>query len=552
MVNITKKTTRSMRGLRAASRLSRRDSIRPLTAAGAIAVLASTMLVAGTAAQAATTSASTADAYTISTMPNENRGDSDKIAVGLDAQDQKTGYLKFDQFTYPGPSDEVELELSLTGGEPGELMIHQITSDWTEQAITSAKAPVEGSLVGRTTVSGGSGTVRIPLNNLQLSDGALSLSLTRDGEGVSRIASRELGYEKAPKVVVSGETEQPAPQPTPPPAPVQPPAPAPPTADPSCSVSAKLVPSCGSWFGASANPLGGESWDTALTDFEQTVGRTMDIAHYYKRGQSALFPSSGELRRQDEAGKNRILFYNWKPVGLTWRQVADGAADGYLRDLASHMNDNAQKAFFLSLNAEMEDMVNQTPGSGQTASDFSDFFRHVVQVLRANGVNNVVTVVNYMGIEKWGEMPWFNELYPGNDVVDWIAQDPYAFGKPPVWLTDFEGMVNRTNGGWPGFYNWAATNFPDKPQMLAEWGVDEDPNYPEYKTDFFESANGQLAQHPKIKALVYWNSSGFDKNGNPILVGETRADSKPSTLSAFRSFVDSDSLTAPRESYFGE
>ncbi|MDP9394467.1 MAG: hypothetical protein M3Q27_09570, partial [Actinomycetota bacterium] len=36
------------------------------------------------------------------------------------------------------------------------------------------------------------------------------------------------------------------------------------------------------------------------------------------------------------------------------------------------------RPFFLSLNAEMEDEVDTTAGSGQTAADFRDFYRHVV------------------------------------------------------------------------------------------------------------------------------------------------------------------------------
>ena len=317
-----------------------------------------------------------------------------------------------------------------------------------------------------------------------------------------------------------------------------------------CPVSDRLVPSCGVWLGATANPLDGESWDQALANFEETTGRTMDIAHYYARGQSDPFPSSEALARQDEAGKNRILFYNWKPSDLTWAEVADGAADGFLNDLAAHMKTSAKKPFFLSLNAEMEDEVDMSPASGQTATDYRDFFRHVVSVLRSNGVENAVMVMNYTGFEKWGEMPWFETLYPGDDVVDWIAQDPYSFGTPPLWLTDFEGMVNRSEGGWPGFYNWAASRYPDKPQMLGEWGVEEHPDYPSFKTEFFETAAKQLVDFPKLKALVYWDSTGFKPDGSELPPGDTRVNSSSSTLTAFRTFATQDLFTAPREDYF--
>ena len=148
-------------------------------------------------------------------------------------------------------------------------------------------------------------------------------------------------------------------------------------------------------------------------------------------------------------------------------------------------------------------------------------------------------------------MPWFKDLYPGNDVVDWIAQDPYAFGKGPVWLSSFEGMANRTDNAktWPGFYNWAATNYPDKPQMLSEWGVDQPAASPGYKVGFFNSAAAELATLPKLKALVYWDSNGVDTAGKALSVGKTQIDINATTKNAFRSFVNSAILTTSRGSY---
>jgi hypothetical protein len=51
-----------------------------------------------------------------------------------------------------------------------------------------------------------------------------------------------------------------------------------------CTVSMKLVPSCGAWFGGAAYPIHGESFDQALMDFERTIRRPLDVAHYYHRG----------------------------------------------------------------------------------------------------------------------------------------------------------------------------------------------------------------------------------------------------------------------------
>lgn len=536
----------------------------------AVSVAAAAAIVAGlaltvpvSAAQAATATNASADAYTVSTVPTHNYGETDKISVGLDQKDRKTGYLKFSNLGAIESSDVIKIDLRVIGGDAGTLQASQLeSSTWSETGINYNNAPATAKVLANATVDNGKQDLTLSVTGISAPDGTVAIALTRSDGGITRIASRESAEADRPAISVNnGEDSQPVPAPTTPPAATTPTTPpvttAPTTTKPAvpapsdCTVTAKLVPSCGAWFGAAANPLSGESWDTALTNFEKTAGRDMDIAHYYKRGQSAMFPAAAELNRQDEAGKNRILFYNWKPTGLTWRQVAEGGADDYLKKLAAHMKANANKPFYLSLNAEMEDEVNTNAASGQTATDFKNFFRHTVSVLRANDVTNMVSVMNYTGLEKWGGMPWFEDLYPGDDVVDWIAQDPYAFGSGSVWLSDFEGMVNRTSNAktWPGFYNWAATNYPDKPQMIGEWGVDQPASSPGYKADFFKTAAADLATLPKLKALVYWDSNGVDTSGNALSVGRTQISNDSAVQSAFRSFVGSDILASAGEDY---
>lgn len=309
-----------------------------------------------------------------------------------------------------------------------------------------------------------------------------------------------------------------------------------------CTIGAKLVPTCGAYLGVAANPLAGESYDQAMVNFENTIGRTVDIAHYYMRGESVLFPTASQIARAREPDHERLLLLNWRP-DRTWRDIANGAVDSYLVALAGHIKTTYDTPFMLTLHAEMEAEVNPTPGSGMTAIDFRDFFRHTVTVLKANGATNVVFVVDYIGSPNWGDVPWFNDLYPGDSYVDWIGEDPFAFGKPPVWLSDFHGMVNRVQNPagstWHGFYKWLRVNHPDKPLMLAEWGVAEGAGYPQYKADFFNELVKQLRRFPQLRALVYWNSN------NAPQVGITQVDSTPQSLQAFTAMAHSYELTEP-------
>ena len=166
-----------------------------------------------------------------------------------------------------------------------------------------------------------------------------------------------------------------------------------------------------------------------------------------------------------------------------------------------------QKKFFLILNHEPEDDVRPRAGSGMTAKDFSASFRHVIQRLRAKGVTNVVSVVAYMGNEKWMAQSWWKDLYPGDDVVDWIGLDSYVSAEQNYYHHGlFADLVDRRAPGGDGFYDWATRNHKGKPMMLAEWGVYHRVGRVVDKSAQFDSVLPTLAQRPAIKAIVYFDT----------------------------------------------
>jgi hypothetical protein len=533
-----------------------------------VVVLLTAVGIAGNQTTSRDRSIAIADAYTDLAQPTATHGDASRIVVSSQAGKQRVGYVKFDVGRLP---DNAVPRLVLTvDGDAGKLEVHATEIEWDERDLSPSNAPATDGLLSVVNVPAGLHRLVMDVPEFIGRDGVYSFALIRAVDrGETEVLATESGSTQVPRL----QTEPPPPEattvvrptPTNPHAsddpaghqssspseskssdsssPSQSPSASPTTG--ACTVSRKLVPSCGVWFGASAYPLAGESFDRAIMDFERTVRRPLDIAHYYQRGQSVLFPTSGEMSRANEPGRHRLLYLNWKPTGLTWRQIADGAADGFLSRLGAHIRATHPEPFFLSLNAEMEDEVTATAGSGRTAADFRSFFRHTVQTLRAAGADNVVFVVNYTSTPHWADKPWFDTLYPGDDVVDWIAEDPYAVGRAddPVWRTDFPGLVNRrqnpTGSDYPGFYSWAQRDHPSKPIMLGEWGVDDPADDPTYKPRFFANAGEQLSQFPKLKALVYWNAADF-----PV-VGDTRVDSSSQTLAAVRDFVSLSTLTRP-------
>ncbi|WP_285571186.1 glycosyl hydrolase [Actinoallomurus iriomotensis] len=306
-----------------------------------------------------------------------------------------------------------------------------------------------------------------------------------------------------------------------------------PSASPAkCTVSAKLVPSCGAWWGVT--PVIGSRQDpvSAVTSYERQIGRSVDIYHGY-HSYADLFPSAREIALTRQSGKKRMLVLNWKPdSGKTWKQVAAGAADAQIAREAAYLKAHFTKKFWLVIHHEPEEEVKTAPNSGYTAADYRAMFRHVVTRFRAAGAKNILFTMVYMGYTGYMAKPWFGDLYPGDKYVDWIGYDPFAKSN----IKDYANLVNKVapaqqDLGFPGFYDYSAKHFPDKPLMLSEWAVLEVPGDPGRKPAFFKGVGKQFAKYPRIKALSYFNTTHAVNMPDG---GNTSIDATSQALKAFR------------------
>jgi beta-mannanase len=109
-------------------------------------------------------------------------------------------------------------------------------------------------------------------------------------------------------------------------------------------------------------------------------------------------------------------------------------------------------------------------------------------------------------------------LYPGDDVIDWIAYDKYnrvdCDGQPGAWA-EFTDKVQP-------FYDWLRANgHADKPFMLGEYGSDEplagQPSKGSWFTRARDAMNGAgtggISRFPNLKALVYFDSDHTSSSG---------------------------------------
>src|SRR6266568_3681255 len=244
-------------------------------------------------------------------------------------------------------------------------------------------------------------------------------------------------------------------------------------AAPTCTVTDKLVPTCNILWGAAAGWFTSTPRDQALKEWEAKSGRTASIYHTYHVGDE-LFPTAAEIAMASDATRPRLLFTNWKvSAGTTWARAAAGA----------------------------------------------------------DGVTNVVFVLAYMSYEKWFNASWWGDLYPGDDVVDWIGVDAYLTAGPTAFHNgSFSDLMDRTtSSAFPGFYGWATTKHPGKPVMLAEWGVYENTAGDlTVKPAHFNTVLPDLSKYPALKAMLYFDAPSTQSGG------DLRIDSSPAALTAFQ------------------
>jgi glycosyl hydrolase family 26 len=301
-----------------------------------------------------------------------------------------------------------------------------------------------------------------------------------------------------------------------------------------CRTGRKLIPTCNVLWGVAPGAHTESRGASALADFERKTGRTQAIYHAYHGGIRQLFPTEQEIAIAHQSGRRRVLFLNWKPESASWAAIARGDrnTDAFLDRLAEHIRKTFPEQFFFAVHHEGENDVREKAGSGYTARDYAAMYRHVIKRLRAHGVDNIVTVLVHMAYVKHATQSWFNSMYPGDDVVDWIGFDTYAYSDPGYGHGDFAQVFNKRVEGkraWPGFYTWALTRHPGKPLMIAEWGVWSSRRNTGYKVDFYRQLGAEIRRFPKIRAMVQFETPHNQKGQ------DSSVDSTPAALRAYQS-----------------
>jgi hypothetical protein len=170
---------------------------------------------------------------------------------------------------------------------------------------------------------------------------------------------------------------------------------------------------------------------------------------------------------------------------------------------------------------------------------FKAAYRHVVDRVRARGATNLIWVFHFMNYSMpQGEWNLIVNYYPGSKYVDWLGMSVYGQQYVEDNWSSFEPLLD-----WP--YTEITQLAPDKPVMLAEWGIGEFPQFGS-KSGFIQEAFHIMEQYPNLKAAVFWNERWqneptVDANGiyHDGSFSNLRVNSSPEALDAYRHGVAS-------------
>ncbi len=286
------------------------------------------------------------------------------------------------------------------------------------------------------------------------------------------------------------------------------------------------VPASGAYFGIWRGPGPGRTTVPAetLADVELQVGRPMAIDHrYYDWGSELPGPVEVETASRGRIPMVSICACDFATgASVPWSAIANGSQDGYLGPMALRFAAWGRPALFV-FDAEAEDHL---AARGSTA-EYVAAFRHIAGAFRVAGATNVGfvwTTTAYAFTPESGAFDRVVDLYPGDDVVDWIGADPFNFVDRGGWQS-FSSLVDP-------WYRWATTEHRTKPLMLTEWGTKEDPGDAARKAGWLETAGALLAErYRRIKAVVYFDERKVERG----TVNDWRIDTSPTSLESFRS-----------------
>lgn len=273
----------------------------------------------------------------------------------------------------------------------------------------------------------------------------------------------------------------------------------------SCTVSDRLVPSCGVIWGISTQPATLQG----VAAVESLVGRNFDMIYRY-HDIAQTIPDEVE---QQAVAEGRILHlsiaareYADKKLVVTYKDIAAGKYD---KSISAQGRGIASLKVPVFVTFEQEANQHRKLDVRGDATQFKAAWRHIREVQIAAGATNAVWTWVMTGAPE--NLDRAGSLWPGNDAVDWISWNVYnASGcnsgqvKPEKYKTFADALAP--------FYDWVHSKGPglgidpNKPMMISESGSVMYNGDLAKTADWYSQVPQVLQKYPQIKAFTLWAS----------------------------------------------
>ena len=151
------------------------------------------------------------------------------------------------------------------------------------------------------------------------------------------------------------------------------------------------------------------------------------------------------------------------------RDVASGALDGYIADIASEVAE-WDGPIFIRFAQEMNGTWYPWGKHQNSPEEYIAAWRRVHQIFDEKGAGHVTWVWNPS--EK-NHPESLGLWYPGDDVVDWVAVDGYNWDAPQYWRENGDTWRLLDRVFRPSFDDIDTFVPADKPRMIAETSTNE-------------------------------------------------------------------------------
>jgi hypothetical protein len=180
-------------------------------------------------------------------------------------------------------------------------------------------------------------------------------------------------------------------------------------------------------------------------------------------------------------------------------------------------------------------------GSTLGPKRFREAYRHIVELMRNRGANNIRWAF-HINFPEFPDEPWnaFENYYPGDDVIDIIGASIYSAQFPTDdFFPSFESLMNPA-------YSRLNQMAPSKPIFVFEFGVTAGHPLGDSGTWVDEALAGILSgRWPAVRGFAWWNDY-WSQDDNPAHDTEMRVERLPELATVFKSRLSGANIVGDR------